>query len=113
VTAQPKTSTVLPFMIMASDRDWFARTLPQRKLPVESRIGSGDFDPTSIKTKVMTMKHSKGLEFSVVARTVVGQLPALGEDEKEAARVFYVAATRATQNLLIGASGSGRFTGKL
>ena len=59
------------------------------------------------------MKESKGLEFSVVALTVVGHMPALGEDEKEAARVFYLAASRATQNLLIGATGNGRFTEKL
>lgn len=35
-----------------------ARTPAQRKLPVESRLGSGDFDPTSNKIKVMTMKVS-------------------------------------------------------
>ena len=34
-----------------------------------------------------------------------GQMPAAGEDEKEEARVFYVAATRATQRLVIGVSG--------
>jgi hypothetical protein len=43
----------------------------------------------------MTMKVSKGLEFPVVALPGVGHMPAAGEDEKEAARVFYVAATRA------------------
>ena len=67
------------------------------QLPVENRLGSGDFDPTSNKIKVTTMKVSKGLEFPVVA------LPAAGEDEKEAARVFYVAATRATQWLVTSA----------
>ena len=81
-----------------------ARTLAQRKLPVENRLGSGDFDPTSNKIKVMTMKVSKGLEFPVVALPGVGHMPAAGEDEKEAARVFYVAATRAKYRLLIGAS---------
>ncbi len=44
----------------------------------------------------MTMKVSKGLEFSVVAMPGVGHMPAKGEDEQGAARVFYVAATRAT-----------------
>jgi len=34
-------------------------------------------------------------------------MPAKGEDEQEAARVFYVAATRATQSVLIGVSGDG------
>lgn len=96
----------------AKTRDLCARTLAQRKLPVENRLGSGDFNPTSDKIKVMTMKVSKGLEFPVVALPGVGQMPAPGEDEKEAARVFYVAATRATQRLVIGVGGNGGF-GKL
>ena len=59
--------------------------------------------------KVMTMKVSKGLEFPLVALPGVGHMPAAGEDEKEAARVFYVAATRATQRLVVGVSGVGGF----
>ena len=35
-------------------------------------------------------------------------MPAKGEDEQEAARVFYVAATRATQRLVIGVGGDGQ-----
>jgi hypothetical protein len=91
-------------------RDLCARTLAQRKLPVENRISPGHFDPTSNKIKVMTMKVSKGLEFPVVALPGVGHMPATGEDEKEATRVFYVAATRATQRLLITQSASGQFS---
>ena len=53
------------------------------------------------------MKVSKGLEFPVVALLGVGQMPAPGEDEKEAARVFYVAATRATRRLVMGVVGDG------
>ena len=94
-------------------RDLCARALAQRKLPVENRLGSGDFDPTSDKIKVMTMKVSKGLEFPVVAVPGVGHMPAPGEDEKEAARVFYVAATRATQRLVMGVGGDGGFGEKL
>ncbi len=94
-------------------RDLCARTLAQRKLPVENRLGSGDFDPTSDKIKVMTMKVSKGLEFPVVALPGVGHMPAPGEDEKEAARVFYVAATRATCKLLIGVGGPSAFGSRL
>ena len=48
----------------------------------------------------MTVKVSKGLEFPVVALPDVGHMPAKGEDEQAAARVFYVAATRATQRLV-------------
>ena len=86
-------------------RDLCAHLLHQRGLPLENRTRRGDFDPTSDKIKVMTMKVSKGLEFPVVALPGVGHMPAAGEDEKEAVRVFYVAATRATQRLVIGVGG--------
>jgi superfamily I DNA/RNA helicase len=55
------------------------------------------------------MKASKGLEFPVVALPGVGHMPPPGGDEKEAARVFHVAATRATQRLVIGVGGDGGF----
>ena len=48
---------------------------------------------------------SKGLKLPVEALPGVGRMPAKGEDEQEAARVFYVAATRATQRLVIGVGG--------
>jgi len=48
---------------------------------------------------------SEELKFPVVALPGVGHMPAEGEDEKEAARVFYVAATRATHRLVIGVGG--------
>ena len=53
------------------------------------------------------MKVSKGLEFPVAGLPGVGHMPAKGKDEQEAARVFYVAATRATQRLVIGVGGDG------
>ena len=59
------------------------------------------------------MKVSKGLEFPVVALPGVGHIPVAGEDEQEAARVFYVAVTRATQKLVIGAGGHGEFGSRL
>jgi superfamily I DNA/RNA helicase len=55
------------------------------------------------------MKVSKGLEFPVVALPGVGHMHAKGEDEQETARVFYVAATRATQRLVIGVGGDWGF----
>ncbi|MFO1263708.1 MAG: 3'-5' exonuclease [Rhodoferax sp.] len=94
-------------------RDLCAQVLHQRKLPLENRVKSGDFDPRSNKIKVMTMHASKGLEFPVVALPGVGHMPAKGEDEKEAARVFYVAATRATQRLMVGVGGEGRLAAHL
>jgi len=83
------------------------RTLTQRKLPHRLRERPGDYNPAANAIQVMTMKVSKGLEFPVVALPGVGHMPAPGEDEKEAARVFYVAATRATQRLVMGVSGNG------
>jgi superfamily I DNA/RNA helicase len=52
------------------------------------------------------MKASKSLEFPVVALPGVGHMPAKGEDEPEAARVFYVVATR---RLVIGVGGDWGF----
>ncbi len=59
------------------------------------------------------MKVSKGLEFPVVALPGAGYMPAKGEDEREVARMFYVAATRATQRLVIGVGGDGGFGKRL
>lgn len=77
------------------------------------RKKSGDYQPGANAFQVMTMKVSKGLEFPVVALPGVGHMPAPGEDEKDAARVFYVAATRATQRLVIGTSGTSNFCSRL
>jgi hypothetical protein len=55
------------------------------------------------------MKVSKGLEFPAVALPGAGHMPAKGEDEQEVKREFYVAATRATQRLVITISAQGHF----
>ncbi|MDI1271954.1 3'-5' exonuclease [Polaromonas sp.] len=89
--------------------DQCASALAQRKLPHRVRRRSGDYHPGADAIQVMTMKVSKGLEFPVVALPGVGHMPAPGEDEKEAARVFYVAATRATQRLVMGVGGDGKW----
>lgn len=86
------------------------RLLKRRKLPHQLRKSSGDFDPLADTIKVMTMHGSKGLEFPVVALCGVGQMPGNGEDEKEEARLLYVAATRATQRLVIFAANPGNLT---
>ncbi|MDQ3058834.1 MAG: NERD domain-containing protein [Pseudomonadota bacterium] len=90
-------------------RDLCARTLAQRKLPVENRLGTGDFDPSRDTVKIMTIKACKGLEFAVVALPGIGHMPRAGADEQDEARLFYVAATRATHRLLITISGSSDF----
>ena len=93
--------------------DLRAKALAQRKLPFNVRKRSGDFNPGANAIQVMTMKVSKGLEFPVVALPGVGHMPAEGEDDKEAARVFYVTATRATQKLIVTTYGQGAFGRRL
>lgn len=86
-----------------------ANVLNRRGLPYQVRDKAGQFDPAADTIKVLTLHASKGLEFPVVALVGAGHMPADGEDEREEAKLFYVGATRATQRLMIGASGSGRF----
>lgn len=93
--------------------DECALALKHRRLPHQVRKASGDYKPNADSIKVMTMKVSKGLEFSVVALPGVGLMPAAGEEEMDEARLFYVAATRATQKLVITVSGDGRFAQRL
>ena len=93
--------------------DLCADVLQQRKLPFKVRKRAGDYIPGVNAVQVMTMKVSKGLEFPVVALPGIGHMPAQGENEQEAARVFYVAATRATHRLVLTSSGGGPFTSKL
>lgn len=90
-----------------------ARALCQRGLPHQIRKGSGSFDPRQDTIKILTMHVSKGLEFPVVALPGVGQMPEEGESEADEARLFYVAATRATQSLFITVSGAGAFGARL
>ena len=101
-------------------RDLCARTLAKRGVPVQNRLGPGDYDPLANSVKIMTMKVSKGLEFPVVAIPGVERLEHMGAEatepgegaqalseaeaqaRRDAARVLYVAATRATQRLVLG-----------
>ncbi|WP_290874696.1 3'-5' exonuclease [Aquabacterium sp.] len=89
--------------------DACAQALQRMKLPHQVRKRTGEFHPSREAIKVMTMKVSKGLEFPVVAIPGLGQMPVKGEDEKEEARLFYVAATRATDKLIVTVSGQGVF----
>jgi superfamily I DNA/RNA helicase len=90
-----------------------AAVLRYRKLPHEVRTGSGTFNPLADTVKILTMHASKGLEFPVVALSGVGRMPEEGHEEADEARLFYVAATRATQRLLIPVSGHGTFASRL
>lgn len=90
-----------------------ASVLRQRRLPHEQRKGSGAFNPHHDCIKLLTMHASKGLEFPVVALSGVGRMPDDDQDAADEARLFYVAATRATQRLFIPLSGAGRFADRL
>ena len=90
-----------------------AAILKYRRLPHEVRKGSGTFHPLADTIKLLTMHVSKGLEFPVVAILGAGQMPGDEQDEVEEARLFYVAATRATQRLMITLSGAGKFADRL
>ena len=97
-----------------SEMDMCAEFLRKRKLPHQLRRNSSSvFDPAHDSIKVMTLHVSKGLEFPVVALVGAGRMPAEGEDEREEARLFYVGATRATQRLVIGMSGNGKFANRI
>ncbi len=86
-----------------------AAALRHRRLPHQVRKGTGDFDPMADTIKVLTMHASKGLEFPVVALPGVGRMPEAGSNEADEARLFYVAATRATHTLYITLSGTGKY----
>ena len=85
----------------------------QRKWPHRVRYKSASFNPGTNAIQVMTMQVSEGLAFPVVALPGVGHMPAAGEDEAEAARVFYVAATRAKQRLVMAVIRSSQLSVQL
>lgn len=89
--------------------DECAAVLRLRRLPHQVRKGAGSFDPTADTIKVLTMHASKGLEFALVALPGIGRMPDAGHSETDEARLFYVAATRATRTLYITLSGKGGY----
>lgn len=81
--------------------------LTQRQIPFHVYESKVLYQPSVDAISMMTMKVSKGLEFPVVVIPGVGYMPTKGENEKEAAQIFYVAATRAMQRLILGVDGGG------
>lgn len=103
-----------PSSAATTARDMCAEFLRKRKLPHKLRRNSCSvFDPAHDSIKVMTLHVGKGLEFPALALVGAGRMPADCEDEREEPRLFYVGATRATQRLVIGASGGGAFGERL
>lgn len=73
------------------------------------RKRSGDYQSAKDTIKVVTIKVSKGLEFHCVATPGIGRSARTEGDEKDDARLFYVATTRATDKSLLTMGGDGRF----
>jgi hypothetical protein len=90
-----------------------AYALRKRHLPYAVRRKTGDFRPGQPRVTLLSMRVSKGLEFPVVAVPGVGRLPGPDQEEVDAARLLYVAATRATERLLVTVSGDGPLGGRL
>jgi hypothetical protein len=86
-----------------------ARELARLHVPHQVRQKSGQYEPLADTVKIMTMHASKGLEFPVVALPGIGEMPEENEAPAEEARIFYVAATRATHRLIVTASGTRSF----
>ena len=61
----------------------------------------------------MTMHSSKGLEFTIVAVSGIGNMPADGEDPVSAAKLLYVAMTRSTEKLLLTSHRETEFLSQL
>ncbi len=94
LTAPPK---------LPSKEGWhFGCTAKRRRQPTQRRCHSDDEHEGQEKP-----------EIPCCGATRLGHIPAAGEYEKEAARVFYVAATRATHRLVISASESNGFILKI
>ncbi|QKL58494.1 ATP-binding domain-containing protein [Ralstonia solanacearum] len=71
------------------------------------------YSPTADAVTVLTMHASKGLEYPFVAIPGVGMLSTEEADLEQEARLFYIAATRATHQLLVTGSGDSVFMKRL
>lgn len=71
------------------------------------------YSPTADAVTVLTMHASKGLEYPYVAIPGVGLLSTEEAELEQEARLFYIAATRATHQLMVTGSGDSAFTKKL
>jgi hypothetical protein len=77
------------------------------------RTGAKRFDASHDSVKAMTLHSSKGLEFPVVAIAGLGFMPYHADDVKNEARLLYIGMTRATERLVMTASGDSTFAQRL
>ena len=88
--------------------------LSYKQIPFKAlRTGAKRFDATHDSVKVMTLHSSKGLEFPVVAIAGLGFMPYHADDVKNEARLLYIGMTRATERLMMTASGESTFARRL
>lgn len=82
--------------------DKIRKTLQENHIPCEILSGQKSSARKSKNTvKLVTMHSSKGLEFPVVFVAGLGYLPSKHQEEKEEARLLYVAMTRAMDELIL------------
>ena len=84
--------------------------LDRRKLPVQSMNTQAPrrFDWCQPSVKLLTMHSAKGLEFPLVFVAGLQALPRKDESLEDAARLVYVAMTRATHELVLAACGKSK-----
>jgi len=84
------------------------QALGRRKLPVQSMNAQAfrRFDWNKPSVKLLTMHSAKGLEFPLVFVAGLQALPMKDECLEDAARLVYVAMTRATHELVLAACGT-------
>ena len=85
--------------------------LAQRGVPVQSMnaVGFRRFDWAAPAVRLITLHSAKGLEFPLVFVVGLQALPMRDDSPEEAARLLYVAMTRATHELVLSASGESLF----
>lgn len=86
----------------------FERALAQAGVPFQSMNSQAfrRFDWAADAVRLLTLHSAKGLEFPWVAVAALQTLPLRDESLADATRLLYVGMTRATQQLLLSASGS-------
>ncbi len=86
------------------------QALGRRKVPVQSMNAQAfrRFDWSKPSVKLLTMHSAKGLEFPLVFVAGLQALPMKDESLEDAARLVYVAMTRATHELVLAACGTRR-----
>ncbi|MFY9512763.1 MAG: 3'-5' exonuclease, partial [Rubrivivax sp.] len=84
------------------------QALAKRQVPLQSMNATAfrRFDWHRPSVKLLTMHSAKGLEFARVAVVGLGAMPWHDESLDDAARLLYVAMTRATHELVLAGHGA-------